>query len=161
MTENQIEWGYNCLTAGIHHGRPEEIWNIPLLYAATVVFQADVLKEMVISRIYNDAMQYVKNPDPDPNITEKYILTQAWADRVKAIAEENYDHTLTQKVGEIDKYYKSAAWRAIQRESAARVTRDTLNPSYAPLHPHDTINLLCRIIGVSASMRASEEQGKV
>src|SRR4051794_24692578 len=49
---DEINWGYNCLTAGIHHGRPEALWNLPLYYAATVLFDKDTLKEIVISRIY-------------------------------------------------------------------------------------------------------------
>src|SRR3954465_6165533 len=64
-----INWGYNCLTSGVHHGRPEAIWNIPLLYAATEVFRRDILRELVISRIYNDAMQMVEHGDTDHSIT--------------------------------------------------------------------------------------------
>src|SRR4051812_32731468 len=59
LLEEPINWGFNCLTQGVHHGRPEALWNIPLNYAATKLFDKDTLKEIVISRIYNDAMQYV------------------------------------------------------------------------------------------------------
>jgi hypothetical protein len=34
------------------------------------------------------------------------------------------------------------------------IERDKLNPHYEPLHPHDTINLLCRILGVGAEIKA-------
>jgi hypothetical protein len=41
--ESKINWGYNCLTAGIHHGRPEPLWNLPLLQAF-MMFGVDGLK---------------------------------------------------------------------------------------------------------------------
>src|SRR4051812_14868351 len=112
-----INWGYNCLTAGVHHGRPEAIWNIPLVYAATVVFDRATLQELVISRIYNDAMQYVEYGDTDHSIT-----TPEWVNRVKGRAEELYLNTLTQKVGEITKYYDSSSWQHDQQQAARLVT---------------------------------------
>jgi hypothetical protein len=84
MTETDIEWGYNCLTDGVHHGRPEAIWNIPLGYAKQI-YGDIVLREM---------------------------------------------------------------------EVTGRIKREELNRGYAPLHGHDTINMLCRIIGMSARGRA-------
>src|SRR4051794_40690475 len=82
-----INWGYNCLTQGVHHGRPEALWNIPLGYAVQI-FPADALQELVISRIYNDAMQYVEQANDGDTIT-----TPEWADKVKAFAEQYYRST--------------------------------------------------------------------
>jgi hypothetical protein len=158
-SDTEINWGYNCLTQGVHHGRPETIWNIPLLYAATMVFRRDPLQELVISRIYNDAMQMVEHwSEEDPELSNvTHRIVPEWADLVKELAEKRFLTTLQRKVGEISNYYKSAGWELEQQESARRVTENKLNPGYEPLHPHDTINMLCRIIGVSASIKASEE----
>jgi hypothetical protein len=149
-SHTEINWGYNCLTSGVHHGRPEAIWNIPLVYAATKVFQRDVLQELVISRIYNDAMQMVEHGDSE-------IATPEWANLVKKYAETMYLHALQTKVGEAVRYYESPGWKLEQQESARRVAENKLNPGYEPLHPHDTINMLCRILGSRASRKASEE----
>lgn len=151
-TETPIEWGYNCLTTGIHHGRPEKIWNIPLVYAATTVFRKDQLKVLVVSRIYNDAMQFVEHAESQHNIT-----TPEWAARIKELAEEKFNTQLVHKVGEISTYYRSASWQLEQQDTAHRVTEDKLNPFFEPLHSHDSINMLCRIIGTSCSIMASRE----
>lgn len=145
----EINWGYNCLTAGIHHGRPEALWNLPLLYAATVLFDKESFKEIVISRIYNDAMQVV---------TEKVDLARfdaAWAQRVRDHAEEHYDRTLQRKVGELSNYYKSPGFKGDVERVVDLVKDNRLNVFYEPLHSHDSINLLCRILGVSASRAVS------
>lgn len=145
----RINWGYNCLTAGIHHGRPEAIWNIPLMHAISI-FQHHVLKDLVIARIYNDAVQIVDHNDKFDN------AYNAWASRVREIAEERYDRTLQHKVGELSNYYNSPGWELEQQEAVRRVAEGKLNPGYAPLHGHDSINLLCRIIGTGASIEASK-----
>jgi hypothetical protein len=156
-TTTEINWRHNCLTSGPHDGRPDAIWNIPLVYAATTVFRRDQLQELVISRIYNDAMQFVNRDQEfiEQGARESVSYSKEWADRVKEIAEEKYLNTLMVKVGEIMKYYESAGWQLEQQGAARRVTEDKLNPRYSPLHPHDTINMLCRIIGMSASTKAS------
>lgn len=143
--EASINWGYNCLTAGVHHGRPEEIWNIPLLYAAGI-YKRQTLKSLVIARIYNDALQIVDHNDRFDN---------EWASRVREIAEEKYDTQLQHKIGELSRYYKSRSWEIEQEDIARRVIDDKLNPHYQPLHDHDTINMLCRILGTTASMKAT------
>lgn len=146
MTDTaDINWGFNCLTIGVHHGRPEAIWNIPLLHA-TNILQADVLEELVIARIHSDATQFVEHG---------VDFDQAWADRIKEIAQGLFLNVLTNKVGELTKYYASLMWQNEQREALRRFKEGKLNPRYYPLHSHDTINLLCRIIGVSASRQAS------
>lgn len=151
MTE--INWGYNCLTVGIHHGRQETLWRLPLLQAALQMFGAEELKELIISRIYNDAMQFVE-------YGETSVATQEWADKVKECAEAKYRATLQHKVGEISTYYNSPEWKSDQKDVVSRVKENKLNSRYEPLHPHDSLNLLCRILGVSASIRASKELEK-
>lgn len=145
---NEYDWGYNCLTSGVHHGRPEMIWNIPLVYAATVMFSRNELTLLVLTRIHKDALQITLHD-------EKY--TTEWANRVRAHAEEKFVNTLTQKVGEITKYYDSPGWESTQQDAVRRLIEDKLNPGFKPYHPHDSINMLCRIIGVSASIQASKE----
>jgi hypothetical protein len=148
----EINWGYNCLTVGIHHGRPETLWNLPLLQAATHMFSADELKELVISRIYTDALIMVNRGDePRPS--------EAWAKKVKELAEERYSNTLQRKIGEISTYYKSSTYKNDVQGVVERVKDNRLNPRYEPLHPHDTINMLCRILGSSSSIEASKEGG--
>lgn len=147
MTE--INWGYNCLTSGIHHGRPEEIWNLPLVHAVQIYGNV-LLKEIVVARIYNDAMQFVKHTNTDHAIT-----TPEWADRVKALAEEQFDCVLKDKIDEISDFYKSSGWVRDIRDVADRVSSDTLNSNYKPLHGHDSINMLCRILGQRAAIEAS------
>lgn len=143
-----INWGHNCLTAGVHHGRPEAIWNLPLGYAYQIYGDV-VLREMVVARIYNDAMQVVENHfEAD--------FTKEWAERVKELAEEMYAGTFDDKFKELSLYYMSNSWTREIQEAAGRIKRDKLNPGYAPLHPHDSINMLCRILGTSASIRASQ-----
>lgn len=150
MTDQDINWGYNCLTTGVHHGRPETIWNIPLGYAVQI-YGSVVLEEMVVSRIYNDAVQMVEHGlEPRPS--------QKWADRVKEIARERFEGILAAKVEELSDYYLSPSWARDIQDVAERIDRNKLNPHYEPLHNHDSINLLCRIIGVGSSIAAANEE---
>jgi hypothetical protein len=149
MMDQEINWGFNCLTTGSHHGNPETIWNIPLGYAVQI-YARDVLEEMVVSRIYNDAMQFVEHGvEPRPS--------QAWADRVKEIARERFGDTLDAKVKDLSAYYQSEMWARDTKDAAERIQRNKLNPHYEPLHSHDSINLLCRMIGVGSSITAAGE----
>lgn len=150
--EPEINWAYNCLTGGIHHGRPEAIWNLPLAYA-TQIYSAPHLEDLVLARIYNDAMQFVKHDNAKyPQDCAKY--TQDWADRVKAVAKERYLQTLASKIDEITTYYQGRMFYSDVENIVELVERDKLNPRYEPLHPHDTINMLCRILGVGAEATA-------
>src|SRR5918993_2555653 len=146
MNTIEIDWTQNCLTGGIHHGRDGAIWSIPLRYAA-IIFTADTLKDIVISRIYADALQVVEHSNHEGHSEE-------WARRTKEIAEQRYKLTLEHKVGEIANYYKSSGWLSDQQEIAGRVVKGKLNPHYAPLHSHDSINLFCRILGDSSARMA-------
>lgn len=143
--DQEINWGYNCLTNGIHHGRPEAIWNIPLNYAISI-YSAQTLKSLVIARVYTDALQIVGYND---------AYNDAWATRVRENAEQIYDHTLTHKVGELSNYYKSPQFARDAEDAVRRVIDDKLNPFYAPLHGHDSVNMLCRIVGSGASQRTT------
>ena len=155
MTE--IDWTQNCLTKGIHNGREGSIWNIPLNYAV-IIFRRTYLRDLVIERIYSDAMQYVEHALATQKETgaEVYPFNKEWAQKVRERAEELYDNQLQVKVGEISNYYKTPGWELEQQEAVRRVKEGTLNTHYKPLHDHDTINLLCRIIGVSSSIHASQ-----
>lgn len=144
---DEINWGYNCLTAGVHHGRPEAIWNLPLLQAVHM-FTAEELEDLVVYRIYTDALIYVHRGDESR-------MTEEWAKQVKEYAEALYPNVLRTKVGEITKYYDSPEWHRDVHSVVDRVKNNRLNPSYQPLHGHDTINMLCRIIGVSCARKAS------
>lgn len=152
-TKPEINWGYNCLTQDVHHGRPDQLWNIPLNYAIKL-FSKDILKELVIGRIYNDAMQYVGRFE-QKGTGETVTIDQAWADRVKQEAVKYYDRTLQHKVGEISLYYKEARFAEDMGDAARRNAEGILNWHYELLHPHDSINMLCRILGVSSSIKAS------
>lgn len=143
----EINWGYNCLTRGVHHGRPEALWNIALLHA-TNMFRVNELEELVVERIYTDAMMYVEaGIDPRPS--------REWAEKVKENAEALFLNVLKRKVGEITKYYDSPEWHCDVAGVITRLKEHKLNPHYQPLHGHDTINMLCRIIGTSASRTVS------
>lgn len=162
MTE-EINWGYNCLTSGIHHGRPEQIWNLPLLYAVQI-YSAEQLKRLVVARIYNDAMAYVTSsplpkPDANPESTEQVTFTQTWAEQIKQHAEDWFPSTLQHTVGEIAQYYKSNNRQTDVDQVVERVEMNKLNPGYAPLHGHDSINLLCRILGTRCAREASKNHG--
>lgn len=149
--DTNIEWGYNCLTSWVHHGRPEEIWNLPAGYAVQI-YGRIVLEELIVARIYNDAMQMVEHND-------KY--DEAWAERIKELAHERFSDVLENKIEELNKYYTSQSWIRDIQGVVGLVKKNKLNPGYAPLHNHDSINLLCRIIGVSAEQSASREKQKV
>lgn len=144
--ESGINWGYNCLTQGIHHGRPEAIWNLPLLYAVQI-YHREMLHDLVMTRIHQDALQITLH-------NQEY--TTEWANQVRAFAEEMYDRTLQHKVGELSNYYKSPTFERDSDDAVRRFAEDKLNPGYKPLHGHDSINLLCRIIGTSSSIKASQ-----
>ena len=147
MSTTEINWGYNCLTQGVHHGRPEPLWNLPLNYAIGL-FGKNQLALLVLTRIHRDALQITLH-------NEQY--TTEWANRVRAHAEEHYDRTLQHKVGEISTYYKSSGFKADLDRVVELVEKDQLNVFYEPLHGHDSINMLCRIIGVNACIEASKE----
>jgi hypothetical protein len=85
--------------------------------------------------------------------------SEAWAKKVKELAEERYSNTLQRKIGEISTYYKSSTYKNDVQGVVERVKDNRLNPRYEPLHPHDTINMLCRILGSSSSIEASKEGG--
>lgn len=143
--ENQIDWTQNCLTAGIHNGRDGAIWSMPLGYAVSI-FEAETLRELVIERIYSDARQVIEHNDK---------FDQKWADAVKHYAELMYQDALDKKIEELEKYYKQHRFQQDLIRAVEHVKEGKLNVFYEPLHTHDTINLLCRIIGVSASRQAS------
>lgn len=145
---NKIDWTQNCLTQGIHNGRDGELWNMPLGYAAQHVFRAATLRELVIQRIYWDAVQFVEHGD--------LSFTMAWALDVKNRAEELYPARLQVTIGKLSNYYKSEQWGREQEQVAQIVRQNKLNENYAALHTHDTINQLCRQIGVSASAYAEK-----
>ena len=145
----EIEWGYNCLTQGVHHGRPEKLWNLPLIQAAHM-FSGDQLRELVVYRIYTDALIYV-NCGVEPRPSEE------WAEKVKKFAEDLYSNVFQRKIGEVSEYYRSSECTRDQLKVIERVKDNRLNPNYEPLHPHDSINMLCRIIGTSASIQARSD----
>jgi|tagenome__1003787_1003787.scaffolds.fasta_scaffold20990117_66 hypothetical protein len=148
----RINWRHNCLTPDIHDGRPGAIWNIPLGYAVSI-FSKESLQELVIERIYSDAMQFVEaSPFVQRGTDVSTEYTQEWAEQVKYEAERRYPTILQHKVGELSRYYKTPSWELEQQEAISRLKENKLNPYYEPLHSHDTINLLCRILGVSAEM---------
>jgi hypothetical protein len=145
--EKPVEWGYNCLTQGIHHGRPEPIWNIPLLQALAM-FDTRDLKQLVVARIHTDALIFVHRGENPP--------TEEWAQRVADLAAEKFDDVFAAKLKELEAYYDSPEWYRDIREAIERVKDNRLNTRYLPLHSHDSINMLCRIIGVSCSIAASK-----
>lgn len=148
MSTVEINWRQNCLTVGPHDGRPEALWNLSLIHA-WMTFPEKYLQEIVVARIYNDAMQFVEHgEDPRPS--------QEWAEQVKQYANDWVLPTYQRKVEELNDYYKSSSWANDLRDVAERVKENKLNPGYQPLHGHDSINLLCRIVGVSASREASK-----
>lgn len=144
----KINWGYNCLTIGVHHGRPEALWNLSLLQA-TITFEHEELKQIVVARIYNDSIQLVEHGVS--------YYTQEWAEKMRQIAKQQFDDILTRKIDELQKYYTTSSWRRDVEGVISLVKHDKLNPHYQPLHSHDSINLLCRIIGQSCLYEASLE----
>lgn len=158
-TPAKIEWGYNCLTESVHHGRPEKIWNLPLLYAVQI-YSAEQLKRLVVARIYNDAMQYVDNsPFTQKGTGKSFSFANEWAEQIKQYAEDWLPSTLQHTVGEIAQYYKSNNRQTDVDQVVERVEMNKLNPGYAPLHGHDSINLLCRILGTCCAREASKNHG--
>lgn len=149
----EIEWGYNCLTSGIHHGRPEAIWNITLMQT-TLIFTHEQIQELVVDRIYNDAMQFVENGKSQHNIT-----TPEWAEKVKELAEPMVLDVYQRKIGELSEYYRSPEFKRTLDEAIERNKEDKLNAHFAPLHSHDSINMLCRIVGTSCSREAAVLMG--
>jgi hypothetical protein len=155
--EPEINWGYNCLTGGVHHGRPEELWKIPLIQAS-VIFTRDDLKEIVVNRIYTDALIYVhRSPFAQKGSEETVKFTQEWAEKIKEIAEARYSDVFQNKIDELHAYYASSSWHRDVEGVIERVKSNRLNPTFQPLHGHDSINLLCRILGVSASLEVSKD----
>lgn len=123
--------GYNCLTHLVHHGRPEVIWNLPI-FQAVMMFGTDGLKKLVLARIEKDAQQ---------------LLGNSMAKVVLVTAEERFEGLLEAKMAELIQYYESPHWRADVENVVAWYKDDKLNPNYQPLHGHDSVNLLCRILG--------------
>ena len=157
-TPKQIEWGYNCLTQGIHHGRPEAIWNLPLLQSAHM-FTVDQLQQLVVDRIYNDAMQFVNQDQEfiEQGARESVSYSKEWADKIKEIAGELFPTRYQRTLGEAVNYYRSPEFKRDLDQVIGRNQENNLNPGYTPLYIHDSINMLCRMIGVKASIKASKE----
>lgn len=147
MEKSVINWGYNCLTIGVHHGRPEKLWNLPILYAV-MIYSAETLEEIVVARIYNDAMQLVTDGrEPRPSME--------WAIKTRELAREKCNSVLNSKLDELGKYYRTNSFKNDSRLVVEQIKKDKLNKGYEPLHHHDSINMLCRILGVSCSIEAS------
>lgn len=149
---SNLEQGFNCLTQGVHHGRPEAIWNLPLGYAAQIYGQS-ALEEIVVARIYNDAVELVTLSPFTPNDGSPFSFTQEWADRMRIQARADFARFLDRKVAELGEYYTSSVWHNDIRMVQEGIRADKLNPHYAPLHGHDTINMLCRILGTSCERK--------
>lgn len=147
MHTTEINWGFNCLTKGVHHGRPEALWNLPLSQAL-MMYELEGLKEIVVARIFNDAMQMIEHGD-EPRMPE------TWGKVVAELAEEDFTITFATKLDEIVKYYSGPMWKRDAEGVIERIKLNKLNPRYSPLHSHDTVNMLCRILGVSCSLKAS------
>jgi len=147
----KIIWRWNCLTQGPYDGHPDAIWNIPLLQAVNM-FTCGEIEQLVVARIYNDAMQFVEHGvEPRPP-------KQEWAEKTRDLAQEKFFGDILQtKIREITEYYHAPRWRRDVQDVIERVKTDKLNPGYKPLHGHDSINMLCRIIGVGSSIEASKE----
>ena len=151
LVRDEINWRQNCLTTGVHDGRPEALWDLPIHHSITM-FGFDGLKKIVVARIYNDAMQFVEHSEePRP--------TKEWAERTRNLAEEKFENAYLTKLDEIFKYYGLPQWDRDVEDMIERIQNNKLNPGYQPRHPHDSINMLCRIIGVSCSIQASKELG--
>lgn len=149
----KINWGYNCLTGDVHHGRQEAIWRMPLLQAK--VMFGESLKPLVLERIRQDAEQYVENSPFVQKVSgATHVFTQAWADRLVEIAEEKFDDLFAAKVDEITEYYDSASWRRDMENMVEWYKEYKLNANYQPLHSHDTVNMLCRILACSSERDA-------
>lgn len=148
-TETEINWGFNCLTEAVYHGRPETLWDLPLNYVIDV-FSKNQLALLVFTRIHRDALQITVY-----GYNEQY--TTEWANRVRAHAEEHYNRTLQHTVGEISLYYKSAGFETDLNRAVELFEKDKLNQAYEPLHPHDSINMLCRILGMKSKTEARDE----
>jgi len=148
----ETNWGYNCLTDDVHHGRPEELWNIPLLHARRI-FKVDELQAIVVARIYNDAMELVDaSPFVQKGTEYSYTFTEEWAEKVRDHAKETFVDILNGKVDELNKYYDSPEWHLATYGVIKHIKKEKLNANYAPLHFHDSINMLCRIVGKSSDM---------
>lgn len=147
MTE--INWGHNCLTSGIHHGHPGPLWDLPIFHAITM-FEFDGLKRLVVARIFNDAMQFAEHGSVDRQIT-----TVEWANRVKVFAEEKFESVYLTTLNETLKYYDTPDWRKDLEFIFEQVENHRLNPHYNPRHSHDSINMLCRILGTQCSREAT------
>lgn len=147
MSTTEINWRHNCLTVGVHDGRPEAIWNLPLSQAL-MMYEHEGLKQIVVARIFQDAMQMVEHGD-EPRMPD------TWAKVTAELAEENFIITFATQLHEIVTYYSSASYKRDVEGVIERIKLNKLNPHYAPLHGHDTVNMTCRILGVSCSRKAS------
>lgn len=147
----EINWGYNCLTVGVHHGRPEAIWNLPLFQAA-YMFSREDLEKLILSRIYHDAMQFVEHGvEVKQKETEAvWRLDTEWVEQVHANAARIYLRTLKHTVGEISTYYQSPECKRDQKEAVKRFEEGKLNEFYEPRHSYDSLNMFCRILGTKA-----------
>lgn len=151
MSNENINWGFNCLTSGIHHGRPEAIWNLPLLQA-NYMFNVEELQTLVTTRIYNDAMLYVEHGLP-----KEVRPSKQWAEKVERLADQKFSTVYDRKRQELLEYYNSEAWLTSVSDILELVSENKLNPGHNPLHSHDSINMLCRILGTSCTVEASRE----
>lgn len=147
MSTTEINWRQNCLTNWIHDGRPEAIWNLPLRQAA-FMFGHDGLKAIVVARIRQDAQQLVDHIADTPTDL---------ADKVAKQAEFYFLDTLERKLTEIEAYYTSPTWKKDVENVVTWVHEGVLNPHYQPLHGHDSVNLLCRILGQSVHYKVLHE----
>lgn len=174
ITENEVraslkffseaDWRRNCLFPGVYTGRIEPLWILPLFQAA-YMYGKEELEELVIARIYNDAMQLVedRNQFGDTERTvwvqvrngERTIFDQEWAEKVRDNARKHYMTMLRHTVGKISHYYQSPEWKEEQLRVVETVQKGTYGQYFGPHHEHDSINMLCRILGTRAARSVS------
>lgn len=138
-------WGYNCLTAGIHHGRPDQLWNIPLRQIAQM-FTVEEIKDLIVTRIYQDAMVYVR----------KASFSKDWADLVQELAKHMAMDTFNRTLDTVTHYYGTVQWSRSVEHMLELLHAGTLSMHYKPLHSHDSLNQVCRAVGTSCSIEAAK-----
>jgi hypothetical protein len=158
LNVTDIDWTQNCITRGIHNGRPEPIWNLPLT-TVRVAYPSDELKELILDRIYQDAMQYVDNsPFQQEGVDEVVRYEQSWAQELRDKAKEIYQVWLERKLGELLHFYTSPTWRETIHGTVQLAKEGKLNKHFFPLHSHDSINLFCRILAIQAVLEISKSR---
>lgn len=141
VPQEKVNWGYNCLTAGVHHGRQTDTWREPLKGLLDNLTVGEIM-QTVSQRIKDDAQQYA-----DVGMLECGVDAVMIEFNKIDFGEWYLLHLVA-----LEGHYKQLGMPLGERYMEDRPTL------YMHQLDQDSLNMVCRILGQRACIRAHSKQ---